>query len=363
MKKRKIHNRGFSFVELLIAMTILSIVMLMVVNFMSMTTGAYRKTKKNLNIQTEALQVMEQMSDTLMQAAYIRVSAGDEGMYEVTYDSSNKKHKRTITKKSDNVKFDFVPDNYGNYLKTGDPFNMDEDVIIDMNKFDLVNKKGSIYPLSTGVRDTGLVPDHNKPELDEDVKSYRMLDQKNAQYYIQPDFIYLEYRTPSAAGSNALSDEMQHVIYKIVDDAKGHKKIYMYKYTAAITEEMKGFGYAVTKINQNCTGEKGLLTKTLKDFYLSVNVEGNSLFTNALFEDRGYEYNTFETINFRNSNVITVRPQRLYKMLNINNSGGGTTQNPGGGTTQNPGGGTTQNPGGGSTQNPGGGTEAAPQTP
>ena len=48
MKKSKRNNKGFSIIELLVSIAILSIIMLVVVQFMSTTSGAYQKNKKNL---------------------------------------------------------------------------------------------------------------------------------------------------------------------------------------------------------------------------------------------------------------------------------------------------------------------------
>lgn len=329
LEKQKLHNKGFSFIELLIAMTIFSIVMLMVVEFMSTSSGAYRKTKKNLNVQTEALQVTEQLSDTLMQASYVRISVEEPSLYTIDVDTSQKRNKRVVTKSGNGVDCDFVPDNYGNYVKTGDPFNMDNDAIIDLQTYKLVNKKGMPHPIDTGDRDMDLGG--------VDARSFRMLNHDNKQYYVQPDYIYMEYRTPSAnLNDSTPSKEMQHVIYKIVKE-KDARKIYTFRYTADITDNAKGYKYAMDQINGMISSdEDGLLTEVVEDFYVSVDVEGNALLTNILFEDNGYEYNTVETINFRNSNVLTVRPQRLYKVAKESAPTTATTQSNNGGTLNPP---------------------------
>lgn len=282
MEKQNTHNKGFSFIELLIAVTILSIVMLMIVNFMSMTTGAYRKTKKNVNIQTEALQVMEQMSDSLMQAAYVQVSFVNNELFDITYDNSNSKNERKISKKTETLSGELVPDNYRNYLANGNPFNMDKDAILDMKTFQPIKEDGVV--------------------VDATMKSFRALNQSGQNLYVRPEYIYMEYM---------LSDvDKTHVIYKI-----DGKKIYLYKYDSAIADHpTKGFEYAKSVIDGRiAAGEDGLLTEVLEDIYLSADVEGNSLLVNILFEDGGYEYNSIETIKFRNSNVLTVRPQRLFR--------------------------------------------------
>lgn len=326
MKKQKLHNKGFSLIELLIAMAVFSIVMLMVVEFMAITSGAYRKTKKNLNVQTEALQVMEQMSDTLMQAAYIRVSSSDDKLYEIEYDTSASKHKRTITTTSETMPYDLVPDNYVNYLRTGDSYNLDQDAILNMATYDIVDIKGKVYPYyntadpsKTLLRDNSFDDSRTDAELDKLVKSYRRLSSDPAkQLYLKPDLIYMEYLKPSEdpADPDAM---MIHVLYKIVPyGSEGLSKVYMKRYESARSTTDEGFKYAVEQLNAEITAKKaGLLTSNLEDFYLTADVEGNALLTNAMFSDKkdgGFDYNATENINFRNSNVLTARPQRLYKL-------------------------------------------------
>lgn len=327
MKKQKLKNGGFSFIELLIAMALLSIIMLMVVNFMSTTSGAYRKTKKNLNIQTEAMQVSEQISDNVMQAAFIRISAGDGKLYTVEIDPSNRKHERVVTEVASGVDCDFVPDNYGNYVRTGDPMNMDEDAIVNLNTYRVVNSKGQTIPAESDDRDVDLIG--------VDTRSFRALNHNGNQYYVQPDYIYMEYRTPSDdLTATTPSDEMQHVLYQIIDDGD-NKKIYTMRYTAAVDDDSKGYKYAVDQMNAIIAADgEGLLTSVVKDFYVSVDVDRNALLTNILFEDQGYQYNTVENINFRNSNVLSVRPQRLYKVKGDEVPTTATTQ-AGGSSTEN----------------------------
>lgn len=303
MNKQRKQNKGFSFIELLIAVAIFSIIMIMVVQFMSTTSGAYKKTKKNLNIQTEAIQVTEQMSDIIMQASYIRVAAADGAVYNISYNTEKERNITTeITYTENFTTFDLVPDNYGNYVETGDPFNLDMNVNIDFDTYKLVNAKGKTHPDDTDDRDIG----------SGDVKSYRILNRTTGDYYIQPKYIYIEYRdkTDDFDATNP-SENMQHVLYEI----ENHKKIYMVKYEAAISDKTKGYDYAKTQLTTaRKAAKEGLLTENISDFYLCPHVKGNAFTVDIMFEDDNYKYNAVETIKFRNSNVLTVKPQKLFKV-------------------------------------------------
>lgn len=302
MKKKSNPNKGFSFIELLIAMTIFSIVMIMVVQFMSSTSGAFRKTKTNLNLQTEALQVTEQITDYIMQASFVRISTADKQSYQINYDKNKKKRTCSgITSTYDYSTFDLVPDNYYNYSLTNDPFDMKNDAIIDFSDYSIKNSEGEIQKAK------------NKK-----LKSFRILDNTtdvnndaSNDYYIKPEYVYLEYRDETDT-LNAIdhSNQVVHVIFKIVD-----KNIYLYKYEKPIDKKDVGFDYACRMINSECVAKKeGIVTDCIEDLYISPHVDGNSMTLDVMFKNMNYIYNTHETVNFRNSNVLTVKPQKLYKV-------------------------------------------------
>ena len=351
MSKTKKHNQGFSFIELLIALTILSIVMIMVVQFMSTSSLAYRKTKDNMNVQTKAMKVVEQMSDTLMQAKYIRVATKDDGMYTITQEGTAEDKTRVVRSVSSvTVDYDFVPDNYPNYALNSsylvDPSvaePKERQVIVDFDTYQLIDVDDNAYPLASDADKKYLASGGGVvPLSDIDVRSYRALKETNVYRYIKPEFIYVEYA--GTAGKTI------HAMYHITDTTNEDDdtcSIYLYRYETndndlAATRE-RNFYHAKSVILSNLdkdfdtirdsadasdfvsvseddetmnlidNGVDGLLTDIVADFYLSADTEGNAIITNILFKDGDYEYNTNETINFRNSNVLTVRPQDLYK--------------------------------------------------
>ncbi len=355
MSKTKKHNQGFSLIELLIAVTILSIVMIMVVSFMGTSSAAYRKNEKNLNVQTEAMKVMEQMSDTLMQAKYVRIVTKDQGMYTITKTDASNNNVRTIAVAPSytTVNFDFVPDNYGNYAEEQSLTANGRKVIVNFDDYTICSETksgGSIqtYPLS-GDDDFSAGS----------VRSFRALKPANDYLYIKPEYIYAEYVNSSG--------NIVHVIFHITDitDTKDNTcSIYMTRYETLPTASNMGYTYARTRVldlisksrpgskdavdatkftsdNESAavllkidTSPAGLLTDKIQDFYLSADTEGNALLTNIMFSDMGYQYNVVETINFRNSDVLTVRPQKLFKVKGTGTVSGGAG-GAGGSSTEN----------------------------
>ena len=75
MKKKK--NRGFSLVELLIAMVILSLIMVSIASFAYSTTSTYVHTKADLELQQDGVQVLDMLSDKIMQAKTVRIGVGE----------------------------------------------------------------------------------------------------------------------------------------------------------------------------------------------------------------------------------------------------------------------------------------------
>lgn len=396
------HNQGFSLIELLIAMTILSIVMVMVVQFMSTTSGAYRKNKKNLNLQTDTMQIMEQMSDTLMQAQYIQIETSDETLYTLKSDSSKGSRPAEVTKADsssnaavktyDAVNFSLVPDNYGNYCKNLNYILVNRDderkVVVDINSYTneydalgksikklsktgtykLYNSKsGDTYPI-TG--DTDKVDSaSNEPP-----RSLRLLkvdndDSDESTYrYVRPRYLYAEYytRVPNLTDPTKMDDKVVHVCYYITNQVDTRDKtcaIYLLRYVTSpdaglgfitaksklkevlgnesvhtrVTKASSKIDFAtqfggtekestttISKLREEATITKltgmdsisgGLVTEKLSSIYLSADTDGNGVLVDITFSDGGYSYHVNNTVVCRNSNVLTVRPQNLYKKI------------------------------------------------
>lgn len=332
-------NKGFTLVELLICMALLSIIMLMVVQFMSTTTAANRKTKNNLRAQNEAKEVMLNIADTLVQADYVQVRPQNSYVYKMSKDSGSRT--KALAKETGTIavmptgNMSIVPDNYGNYVRPS-TVAAERKVIIDMDTYQLPGeKKDTVYPL-TGDLDTATM----------DARSFRILKQKveeadgsshESYLYIEPLYIYAEYNVTDDTGAAKVKSVVYYFTYK----SGKLDNIYLYRSGELEPDTPSRWYSAITKVPKS--GDQGLLTDNVSDFYISADAEGEVFLVDSLFDVDGYLYNAAETINFRNSSVLTVRPQNLYKKASTGSGGSGGTGGGSGGT-----GGSTDDGSGGS---------------
>lgn len=318
MNQKVNRNKGFSLIELLISIAILAIIMVMISGFLTSTLRAQKKTKKDMQVQSEAQRIYYQLSDILMQATYIRVQSQDGKGY--TYDSSS--NSIDTTSSTDLNTRTFVPDNYANYQEN-DGLNSKK-VIVDFDTFDLYDEDDKMYPAAG-----------SKLDGDSDsIKSFRALTQQDASigdgyyeyYYIIPEYIYVECSqadtsyTETGGKVTSTSASKTYVIFKY--DSTEHK-LYMYRYDNSagdpIPSATQKFSTAVTAIDAEIASsgdEFGFLSEYIEEFYLSANPDENALSVWMKVEDeryKGYTYTLKEFINIRNSNVLTVKPQLLRK--------------------------------------------------
>lgn len=67
------NNQGFSLVELLIAIAILSLIMIALASFMGTTTNSYVRSRNDREIQQAGQEVFDMIADKLMQAQLVRI--------------------------------------------------------------------------------------------------------------------------------------------------------------------------------------------------------------------------------------------------------------------------------------------------
>ena len=310
MYRQMNRNKGFTLIELLISMALLSIITLMVVQFMSSTAAANKKTQYNLKTQAVANEVIASISESLMRAEYVKVVPANNNFYQLDGTTGNRIKSLTpasgaaVTLPANGQ---LVPDNYGNYAHdtSSSTDNKERKVIVDMDTYELPGeKKDDIYPLSGDLEGDGF-----------EVRSFRILKQDiggsgtDTYLYVEPAYIYFEYTVQDDSGNENLCN----VIYGF----KG-KKIYVYRSSEAINlgrNTKNRFADARGEVDSLITADKaqGLLTDNMTDFYLSADVDGNAIMLNSLFDVNGYMFNSATTVKFRNSQVLTVRPQNLYK--------------------------------------------------
>lgn len=289
-------NKGFTLVELLVAVAVMAIIMVAVVQMMGSSSVALRKTRKKLELQTEALEFREHFSDIIMQAKYIRVQSADNKTYtlDTGIDSSDHNNrKRTKTPAGSITTGALVSDSYPNYIVAGDT---NFDIYMNKATYTLYGKNSS-----------------GKQSIeDANVQSMRVLTDgapEGSPYYIIPSYIYVRYQTDTTNNTE------QYAIFHFVSDGSKYN-VYADKGTIKNidTATVDGFKDAKAKVDAK-SGEDGLMSDKVKDAYFSADTIANTVYVDMQFENAKYINQTYEyrdTISLRNSYALTVPPSKMY---------------------------------------------------
>jgi prepilin-type N-terminal cleavage/methylation domain-containing protein len=73
VRVKKKNNKGFTLIELIVALGIMAFVMVIVCSLMAQYSLSYRKTKAELAVQNAALSTYDELSDSIMQATSISI--------------------------------------------------------------------------------------------------------------------------------------------------------------------------------------------------------------------------------------------------------------------------------------------------
>ena len=284
--------------------------MVMVVQMMGGSSVALRKTNKKLELQNEAMEFKEQFSDIIMQADYIRVQSKDNVTY--TLDTSldaNNNRKRTKNS-SGTLSGDLVSDNYPNYLKAGD------------SKLDIYINKADYTLYGKDKKDNNGVTNKYPNAVDNTIQSLRILTNGvngGDPYYIIPEYIYVRYQFDAHDLDNKDDDTEKYAIYHFISDNNTYKVV-ADKGTLNDVYHMTNDGYAEAKGKVN--GKKdydGLVSKNVKDVYLSADTNANTIYVDMVFEMAKYlgqTYNYYDAIVLRNTYAMTGSPNRVYYINN-----------------------------------------------
>lgn len=287
-------NKGFSLVELLVAIAVMSIILVMVVQMMGSSSVALRKTKKKLELQTEAMEFREQFSDIVMQATYIRVLTKDKKLYTFDTELSDKNRRKRDVADDGTINGTLVTDSYPDYTN---PANRKLDIYMNQNDYTLFGRdKAGDYPSTIG------------PE-----QSFRILTDGTTSgkpHYIIPAYIYVRYQPTLDADRAVVAEE--YAIYKFTDD----KKVYVAKGTITNAKTLVGDGFATAKTSvDGASGYNGLMSDKVNDVYFSADVDANTVYIDIQFENAKYINQTYEyrdSIVLRNTYTLTVPPNKMY---------------------------------------------------
>lgn len=308
--KRVQQNKGFTLVELLISMALLSIIMLMVVQFMSTTTAANKRAKYNMKAQTAGSELITNMSETISMASYVQVIPYEADVYEKPEGTRLEPMSTCLlrpTSDTTGFTFNLVTDDYGNFVRNTNLCPLERKVIVDMQTYQLLGeKKDTVYPLSGDLDSSGA-----------DVRSFRSMKQVSksgdvSYLYVKPKYIYVENSVRESNPLGVLKEKLYYTMYRFDYSDPDKTKVYVYR-DDTIHNLANKVVTAKNKVDA-LSGEDGLLTDDLKDFYLSCDAEGGAFMLDALMDVKGYMYNACETVALRNTEVLTARPYRSYRL-------------------------------------------------
>lgn len=305
----KKNNKGYSLIELLVALAIMSIFMIVVVQFMGTTSGALNKTRKKLDLQTKAMEFREQFSDIMMQATYVRVQVDDTSAYKLdTSLGGNNRRQRVQTSSTVTLKKYLASDSYPQYIKA-EPRDMD--IYMDSSNYTLFGS----YEDPTTHKHT-----QYPSTVDDTIQSFRALGEDATlaePNYVIPKYIFVRYQ-PGTDGSGKKIEKYAIFYYK--SDASGDGKVYMAKGTFTETDKMTtdGMGQAIYAVESNASADSALLADNVKDFYFSANADTNTVLVDLELENKKYTVQTYDyrdSIVLRNTYSLTVPPNRMFKKV------------------------------------------------
>ncbi len=277
MVKQKLNNKGFSFVELVIAVAILAVIMVSISSFMASTTAVYTRTTKDNEVQIEAQNVYNTITNSIMQADDIvmflyQPSAASSGNYTV-YVSGNH------------------PDAAG----------------VDRTTGKLVKKDGVQYkPLRY------LVPMANStggcggyyPTSIYAFSSLKTVDASNVSTYTEYDVksMMISYQTKNASGNYVKAS----VTYTVGSDGN----LYMNRHVEGEASWKNGSNTYEGRVDMEESADN-LLTDNLNytdykncGFKVVVDAESNSIGISLDFKNASFTYESLGMTKIRNSNVL-----------------------------------------------------------
>lgn len=296
MVRRKLNNQGFTFVELVIAVAILSVITVSIATFMATTSRVYSKTNHNNEVQSQAVEVYDQISNCIMQANKVIVYGylpATSGGYEAT------------------AKF-FISDglpyaqgsssNIAGYDENGNLVDSDNNLVSTLYK---ISSEASATPV-TGTPERmfafkSLKKDDGTGTGNQSIKE------------IKVKALYVEYQTKT--GKSTDPDNPYETCYATfyVSDAgdlylnrhyDSDPAAEISKYRINFSTSATSFPVAALDIYPK---DSSLLCKTLEDngFRVMVDADNNSIGLVLNFDNYTMTYDTLGMVKIRNKAVLT----------------------------------------------------------
>lgn len=284
MVRQKLNNKGFSFVELVIAVAILAVIMVSISTFMGSTTAVYTRTTKDNEVQIEAQNVYNTITNSIMQANKVIIMLYDDaGDAYASYDSY------VSDDQADVVGFDSTNGRLVTYDSTSKKYKALKSFMIPM-----VNKAG----------DAGY---YNATSA----KAFQYLKTLNGTDYEYKECpvraLFVEYQTKKADGTYGIAN----ITYHVSKDGK----LYMNRHDEDdSTWSIPGTTTYAGRIDFTENADNLLSTKlNYTDhincgFKVVVDADANSIGIALDFKNATITYDSMGMTKIRNSNVLT-KPQ------------------------------------------------------
>lgn len=270
---KKIKNKGFTFIELVIYMGILSIFMLAVTTLITSTVASNKKMNARKRLQTEATETYDSISDMLMGATEVKI-------YGTAYVGVTSAGVTTYNKVADGC---FVVPDSGEVKEAGS------------GKLKL---SGGVGPRQEGfVLDAGYSTVSNCYDI-ADIKSFTdsSTPSTDVETFIDVTYLYIKYASDIDASGNTIYTSCT------LQFDKSNQELRVYRYRSDTTP------YDVTMAEsfvQN-NGTDNILCKNVSNFQLQVNAETGSFAIILELDDdlTSASYDMAGVVSLRNSYVL-----------------------------------------------------------
>lgn len=285
---KKINDKGFTFVELLIYMGILSIFMIAVITLISSTVASNQKMNARKRLQTQATETYDAISDMLMGATDVKVSGQayiqDTSAAVPTYNQ---------------VTGNFVVEPY-------DPANPNQYQKDATGKFVKTNNPTISYAVYFHIAEPNgtITPTHNRGLACYDIADVKPFTEatggvpsSDPQTLIDVNYLYIKYASDLDASGNTI-----YTACTLEFDAAAHELL-IYKYRSDVA------GYnenAMKAYIENNSGVDDILCKNVANFQLQVNPETGTFAIILELEDgkTSVTYDMEGVVSLRNSFVL-----------------------------------------------------------
>ena len=307
---KKLNNKGLTLVELLVALTVLSIFMVTVTAFVTSTTTSTKRTKRQINVERASQEVYDDIYDAIVQATCLIVRTDEVATADATTTESSTTEASTTEATSD-VKLAYKTENFDSTLAS-------------KNNVFLVSKNAymSTVYAQNGNEASGTTASMSAADFDAFAQASNLNVSKPMKF--KKDKLG-KWQSESMNMSHAqhtttmgiLSGEMSEYsvfdskTYNVTGIALGPVSID----AATTTNPMYNtlvYDRTTKKIylNRGTTprdftiNENNKIAENCSNFTIKVNKDQSSVVVNMTFTDGGYGYTVGGTINLRNLNIL-----------------------------------------------------------